>query len=494
MGKLRYSDRAVYQICRHGPEPFNMSKLVDDVLERMTNSGEKITTRSRGCVMSHLLQLKRQRLLIRGPDGELGLSTRFAEVVEKLWKDPTFTEHSLLKNKALIDLRVFRTKNTTKKELYEENDDLQDRIKQLEETVARLNRVIDSFCTAEEERDAAIQERDAAVETLRSLRATLRITPTDGTRNGHQPMEVDTDEATQSGGHVLQRVPTMPDIVPSTPRRNPSAQLLTPPPTEEQSRRRLARTSVSLSYRDFEEQPDGRPVDTSGQSQAHGAPSEGYGSHTQLEGGTSSTAVVNAGEESFFDIQRRIARLADQAVRKEYEDRARMKDLEQQLTVARERAVDAEGRAVGAEQRAHAAEQKATASDAAKAELEAKLLEDIAQHNQQVADYEARLKRSKAECLEQSLLTQEARAEAAHMRQNYAVLNRRLVQAVEQSGRVSTLANVRIAELSAEVVDGLNIVYQMGQRAQDLMQGIVAGATSFAQNIAGQWPLAWQGN
>lgn len=37
--------------------------------------------------------------------------------VEKLWKDPTFTEHSLLKNKALIDLRVFRTKNTTKKEV-----------------------------------------------------------------------------------------------------------------------------------------------------------------------------------------------------------------------------------------------------------------------------------------------------------------------------------------------------------------------------------------
>lgn len=212
-----------------------------------------------------------------------------------------------------------------------------------------------------------------------------------------------------------------------------------------------------------------------------------------------------------------------------------MKDLEQQLTIARERAVDAEGRAVGAEQRALAAEQQAAASDAAKAHLEAKLLEDIAQvraklsprprcrslysgswlpqYNQQVADYEARLKQSKAECLEQSLFTQEARAEVAHMRQNYAVLNRRLVQAVEQSGRVSTLANVRIAELSAEVIDGLNTVYQMGQRAQDFMQGIVAGATSFAQSIAGQvsvrfsadpgavradirakWPLAWQGN
>lgn len=183
-----------------------------------------------------------------------------------------------------------------------------------------------------------------------------------------------------------------------------------------------------------------------------------------------------------------------------------MKDLEQQVAVARGRAVDAEGRAVGAEQRTHAAEQQAAASNAAKAELEAKLLVDISrvratlsshphyrhlcsrspQNNQQVADYEAWLKQSKAECLEQSLLTQEARAEAAHMRQNYAVLNRRLVQAVEQSGRVSTLANVRIAELSAEVVDGLNIVYQMGQRAQDFMQGIVAGATSFAQNIAGR--------
>ncbi|EIW52114.1 uncharacterized protein TRAVEDRAFT_24787 [Trametes versicolor FP-101664 SS1] len=190
--------------------------------------------------------------------------------------------------------------------------------------------------------------------------------------------------------------------------------------------------------------------------------------YRKSEGGTSSTAVINTGEESFFDLQRRIARLADQAARKEYEDRARMNDLEQQVTVARERAV-------GAEQRAHAAEQKAAGSDAAKAELEAKLLEDIAQHNQQVADYEVQLKRSKTECLEQSLLTQEAWAEAVHMRQNYAVLNRRLVQAVEQSGRVSTLAHVRIAELSAEVVDGLNIVHQMGQRAQDFMQGIMAG-------------------
>lgn len=40
----------------------------------------------------------------------------------------------------------------------------------------------------------------------------------------------------------------------------------------------------------------------------------------------------------------------------EYEDRATMKDLKQQVTVARERAV-------GAEQRAQAAEQKAAASD-----------------------------------------------------------------------------------------------------------------------------------
>ncbi len=136
-----------------------------------------------------------------------------------------------------------------------------------------------------------------------------------------------------------------------------------------------------------------------------------------------------------------------------------------------------------------------------------------AQHNQQVADYERRLKQSKAECLEQSLLTHEARAEVAHMRQNHAALHRRLVQAVEQSGKVSTLANVRIAELSVEVIDGLNILYQVGQRAQGFVHGIVAGAASLAQNIAGQvslcsqlggggvradvqakWPVAWQGN
>ncbi len=37
--------------------------------------------------------------------------------MEKLSKDPTFTEHSLQKNKALIDLKVYRAKNTTKKEV-----------------------------------------------------------------------------------------------------------------------------------------------------------------------------------------------------------------------------------------------------------------------------------------------------------------------------------------------------------------------------------------
>ncbi len=202
-------------------------------------------------------------------------------------------------------------------QLYDENAELQDKLDKCEETVARLNRVIESFSTTVEERDAARQERNAALETLCSLRATLQMTPAKSTRNEHQPMEVDTDEgaltrtppvSTQSSGHSLQRVPTcvhnsiafapilptrltyytlysVPDIAiagPSTPRRNTTAQLLTPPPTEAQSRRRLTRTSVSLSYRDFEEQPEGRPMHSSEQPQAHGAPSEASGSHTQL--------------------------------------------------------------------------------------------------------------------------------------------------------------------------------------------------------------------
>ncbi|EIW58244.1 uncharacterized protein TRAVEDRAFT_47410 [Trametes versicolor FP-101664 SS1] len=487
-----------------------MSKLIDDVFERMADTGAKITRCSRGCIMSHFQQLKRQRLLIRGPDGELALSARFAEVVEQLSKDPTFTEHSLLKNKALIDLKVFRAKNTTKKELYDENAELQEKLDMSEATVARLNNIIESFSTTVEERDAAWQERDKALETLRSLRATLQMTPSNGTGNEHQPMEVDTDEgahssaATQHSGHSLQRVPTMPNFAvnePFTPRRKSTAQLLTPPATDdrEPTRRRLARTSASLSYRDFDEQAEGRPMDASGQSVAHGASSEASESRIQLQGATIlSAGAADTGEESFDDIQRRLSRLADQTARKEHDHSVREEDLKQKVAVATQRAVSAEERALGAEERAagaeeraEAAEQRAAASDAAKAILEAKLLDDIAQHNLQVADYERRLEQSKAECLEQSLLTQEARAKAAYMRQNCAMLNRRLVQAVEQSGSVSTLANVRIAELSAEVVSSLDMVYQATHKAQAFVQGIVTTATSFAQNMTSQWPVAW---
>lgn len=159
-----------------------------------------------------------------------------------------------------------------------------------------------------------MKQLDKALEELRGLRrdATRRpLTPSPGTQD--DPMDVDTDEnahvslaspSAQGNVHALQRVPayvykvpcipsrtrltqtcSVSDIsaLPKTPNRHPSTHsLLTPPPTGEHNPRRLARTSVSLSYRDFEEQADGRPMDASGQLQAHGAPSEASGSHTQL--------------------------------------------------------------------------------------------------------------------------------------------------------------------------------------------------------------------
>ncbi|KAL1944933.1 hypothetical protein VTO73DRAFT_2553 [Trametes versicolor] len=306
MAPIRYSDRVVYQICIHGVESFMASKLIEDVLQRMVDTGAKVTRFSRTLISNYLKQLVRQRLLIRGPGEELGLNAKFREAVSRLPRDPMFTEHSLLKEKELIKLKVHRAKNTTKKELYDENIELQEK---LEKTVARLNDVIKDLTTAQGERDAAMKQLDKALEELRGLRrsATPRpSTPPPGAQD--DPMDVDMDEnaqaniastSAQSSRDVLQRVPTVPDnsILPETPNRHPSTHsLLTPPPTQKPNRRRLARTSVSLSYRDFEEQPEGHPMDTSG-SQAHAGPSEASGSHTQHQGITTSAAgVAGTGE------------------------------------------------------------------------------------------------------------------------------------------------------------------------------------------------------
>ncbi|OJT01860.1 hypothetical protein TRAPUB_7692 [Trametes pubescens] len=269
------------------------------VLERMVHTGAKVTRVSRTFILNHLKQLVE---------------------VDRLSRDSTFTEHSLLKDEELVKLKVHRAKNTTKKELYDENIELQE---ELEKTVARLGGVIKDLGTAQRERNAAIKERDTAQEELRRLRrnATPRpSTPTPGAQ------DIDTDEnarantpstSAQNSGPTLQRVPTMPDISmpPKTPNRDASTHsLLTPPPTDEHNPRRLARHPSSLSYRDdFEEHPKGRPMDVSGQSQTYGAAIDASGSYTQLQGATASSArVADMSEET---IQRRPSEIAVETAR-----------------------------------------------------------------------------------------------------------------------------------------------------------------------------------
>ncbi|EIW58246.1 uncharacterized protein TRAVEDRAFT_71904 [Trametes versicolor FP-101664 SS1] len=118
------------------------------------------------------------------------------------------------------------------------------------------------------------------------------------------------------------------------------------------------------------------------------------------------------------------------------------------------------------------------------------LRNQIAEHERALADCMRQFTWSEARREEQMLECHEARGEVAYLRRRTAALSSQVVRIVEANAGVLTFANTRVAELTAEVVDGLDSLDMLKVATLHLAQWVSANVEQFAQDLGGQWPAA----